>query len=538
MAATPQAPSAAPVVIVHQRVALPSAGGPPQRASATQRAQDADDCLSVAGVAPETIRLWVPPAWVPVDFPLDRPQAAIDFVTAAFEHMGWRLLDRFSTDIDAAYRGLPGTLRNSLASADQFRRASSQLRAAKNVLRPRVAAALDRVEVQAFAILNTRLNTVIAQAPALARDLLVLPDFDGRTADPESLLSVRWTRSNKRLASKPVPLDISRPAGRQLRSLISSLVPAATELGNAKDSKEIADIVHAIEKVIRAGAWVSPMARTAAEVIDDATAAITAAHAAGAVSEKVQAILTGHASLIETWRERQARFVVARQAAAAVCPVLHRFGYADFIAADSENDVQLGARVAGVLGAVFSGAFGVREHYIEPKPGKQSRVKRPAKELLRALTRANPPGDPVRFVMERAEGSVWAHDALIQSALEAMARGSTPFGPFDPLDGFDATVSSQALAEGATLKAESVGTEAAIGLGISAGLIALHFLAPPVALIADAGFAAYDLSTSIRTFAAESVEFRCSFDPALSLGEEPSLAWFVASQAFNLLTVG
>jgi hypothetical protein len=510
--------------------------------SAAQRERATAGSTAAAGVQGQTVPLYMKAGSdvVALQFPVDRERDALDFVTAAFCHSGWPLLDEFSQDVGGALRGVPDTVRGQVQTTTALlQRGISQLRDAKAALRLQVAASLAEIERQAVRVLETRLSQSWNGAPDLAKQLLVLPLRDGRAQDPGIVLMTRRTGAGEAATrNAPTPLNVAAPAGARLRKLVDALAPAAATLATAAKREGLADARKAFHRVLDTAATVSPVAAGMKKDVDTAEAILKAANEVGALSADLAAVLGRYEDALAQWKQAQIPFTTGRRAAAAEFPVLHRFGYNDFVAASKEDDVALGARVFGKLAGVYSGANETRRKYVKADAGSQIQPRRPAAALLQALAGQDPPDDPVAFVMKEAANSVWAHAGLIQSAVEAMARGASAKGPFSILDGFDSAVSAQALAEGVRQETTSALIEGGVGLGFAAGVIALHFLAPPAVFIADAAFATHDLITSVQEFGGASIESRCTFDPALSLAEEPSLAWFLASQAFNLVTVG
>jgi hypothetical protein len=190
------------------------------------------------------------------------------------------------------------------------------------------------------------------------------------------------------------------------------------------------------------------------------------------------------------------------------------------------------------LTGIYSGATQVCASHVEGRPGSTIQPKRPGRMLERAMRSKDPPDDPVNYVIERADGTVWNHPSLIQAATKAIAEQPSFGGPMSILDDFAASVSAQAIAEFSREQQRASIRGVVEAIGVTAGMIALHFVAPPLAFVADATLATGDLSSGLGTFGVESALSRCAFDPTLALGEEPSVAWFLASQAFNVLTVG
>ncbi len=497
-----------------------------------------EQARAAAGVRGVTVPLWTPGDWLPLEFPLDQPDAALAFITGAFRHGGWPLLDDFAVDLAGAYRGLRPSLRATVASGEMMRVAAVQMRVAIQRLRPRVVEVLQNIEQAAVEELRGRLAAAITAATYQARSLLAMPVNGGKALDPESLLAMR-VNSPRALKRAPPTIRSSAADGAYLRSQIRALLPDASRLAEWDQTKELQEALQAVEKVLAALAMVHPQTRPLLAVAQGAEAAISAARTSAGPMDELQGVLTRHEDVLQAWRAAHAGFAVARRAAADRLPVLHRFSFSDVVEAATEDDGALGWRVSGILANVFFGAIEVRERYVTGVPALSRKpAKRPAQRLAEAMKSPTPPSDPVGYLMEQASGSVWAHDGLIQATLGTMSQSTAHGGPFALLESFQAAVSEQALAEGARQRSRGVLVEVGKGLGLGAGLVLLHIFAPPLALVIDAGFAAHDLTVASTDLAQQTAESRCAFDQALTLGPEPSLAWFLATQAFNILTVG
>lgn len=494
-----------------------------------------------AGIARRMLKVRLPEDWTLLDFPFEDPRDVQAYANAAFRHRGWPAVQGFQTQFRSALSGLAGSLRGRAdGPAADFRLAIDHLERAMTALRPRVASGLLVIEDAAVALLGQRVDTAMAQAREQALSLLSLPAHAAGAEHVDSLLRLYGTDGGP-MAWRQAKLSLAdNPAGRRLRELLQRFAPQAKAFSQAEQARHIAQAFDALKTAVKVGAVA--VAAVPPSRVDDAVElqrrAVEAARQAGALPEAVDAAITAHRAALASWAECQQGFIAARRAAAVEFPVLHRFGFADVIAGAEEDDAKLGARVARKLAGIFRGAEGTRGAYVQGEIYSRIQPKRPARELRKALDGREPPRDPVHFVVERAEDSVWAHPRLIQEATEALARGA-PFGdPMSLLDDFLPAVSEQAVAAHVQAQRDAIVQGALGAIGVTAAMIALHAVAPPAAFMLDATLAAGDLGSGLATFGGESQLARCCFDPAQALGEEPSLAWFLATQAFNLLTVG
>lgn len=539
----PQTPAAPKQVVLSQRFAAWGAAEPPRHSraapahSAAQRAFVTEHARAQAGVTGLSVPLWTPGDWWPLEFPLDQPDAARAFATGAFRHGGWRMLEDFVTDLDSAYSAVSTNLRAVVPRADRMRAGASQLRQAIGLLRPRVAESLAVIEQLAVEELRRRLASATTSALSQAKSLLVMPHPGGKPLGPSSLLVARCLEPEW-LRRAPPALTSGNAEGKAFREQLRALQPTAERMLRWDHTKDVQEALRAMETLLRKARYVSPSARALLMGGEDAQRILEAARDAGTLAGDLERLLTSHKAVLDEWRAAQSTFGAARRAAADRYPVLHRFGFADIVTSTTEDDAALGWRVSGILARVYDGAVDVRARYVDGVPGKRAKLNRPAAKLAKALKGKSPPSDPVRFVMAAAEESVWAHDGLIQATLDIAARGGSALGPFSLLEAFHSSVAVQALAEAAQQRREGVLKGVAGGLGLGAALALMHAVAPPVALIVDAGFAAYDLTTASADLGKRTAESRCTFDETLALGPEPSLAWFLVTQAFNVLTVG
>lgn len=500
-----------------------------------------DAARRAAGIAPETLPLWTPEEWIRLDFPYADEGAAEAFVEAAFLHRGWPLVAGFRADFDAAYAGLPSFLKRQAApSATKAKEAAAQIRMAMRTLRPRVVASLERLETVAVAVLGERVATAVKQARSQAIDLIMMPRYAGKEVEPAVLLDARAANSGPvAIRNAPTPLQQNEKA-RRCREFVNRLEPTATKYARANLSRNVQTALKAVKTTLKVHlalvAAVPP--KVGSDAVDAAAVELEQALAEGKLGDALAATVREHRAALESWAECRETFIAARRAFASEFPVLHRFGFNDVVAAAKDDDVALGERIVRKLAAIHSGATQVQRSHVAGQAGSRIQPKRPARVLAKAMRSDHPPDDPVAYLIELAEGSVWQHPALIQDAVRAIVEQPGLGGSGSILDDFDASVSVQALAEFSRAQQRAMFKSAVEAVGITAGMIALHFIAPPLAFAADATLAAGDLSSGISGFGADSALARCAFDPALALGEEPSLAWFLASQAFSVLTVG
>ncbi|WP_343632820.1 hypothetical protein [Roseateles sp.] len=494
-----------------------------------------------AGIPRRMLKARLPDDWTLLDFPFEDPGEVQAYANAAFRHRGWPAVQGFQTQFRSSLSGLAGSLRGRAdGPAADFRLAIDHLERAMTALRPRVAEGLLVLEDAAVALLGQRVDTAMAQAREQALGVLSLPAHANGAEHVDSLLRLYgsdggpldWRRAKLSLADNA--------SGRRLRDLLKRFAPQAKTFSQAEQARHIAQAFDALKTAAKVGAVT--VAAVPPGRVDDAVAlqarALEAARQAGALPNALADAITTHRAALASWAECRQSFVAARRAAAVEFPVLHRFGFADVIDGAEEDDAALGARIARKLAGIFRGAEGTRRAYVQGEVYSRIQSKRPARELRKALDGREPPRDPVHFVVERAEGSVWAHPRLIQEATETVARGAPFGGPMSLLDDFLPAVSEQAVAAYAQAQQDAIVKGALEAVGVTAAMIALHAVAPPAAFMLDATLAAGDLGSGLAAFGGESQLARCCFDPAQALGEEPSLAWFLATQAFNLFTVG
>jgi hypothetical protein len=359
--------------------------------------------------------------------------------------------------------GTPALVRSAAAGqavATETEPALAAWRAARERLAVRVAADLAQVEVVARAVALRRLDAAEREIRSAAdRYLIGIPPGD-LSIPPSAKL-------------KP------GPATESLRSAVAELATAEAEAA-AEDVKE--------------GAYAA-LASTVANLL---------AGAAGLLAVNVLQV----APAIRKAVARGVELAALRARLGAEHPVLYRIDLAP-IGRTPPTDKQLLAAVTGALTTTWGAARAVRKSVESPVWNDRltRHEKGPAAGLAQELRNRGMRGN-LPSLLDPKFGP-WAFQQVLADAVGDMCGP----GP---------SVAGQAVHDVYLTIDPELSDEFGSALGLMGGMLTLHLVAPPLAIVADVVLAAKGILEAWAAYLRDRDAYRCALDPARSLGVEPS----------------
>ncbi|GAA0585385.1 hypothetical protein GCM10010172_83180 [Paractinoplanes ferrugineus] len=411
--------------------------------------------------------------------PLGDERAIDQIVRAGYLLGGWTWVERTRALLTARLRVARGAVAASArlgntpapvragaagqAVADETEPALVAWRAARQRLARRVAADLARVEAVGRAVALRRLDESERQVRAAA-DRYLTGDFT--------------TRGNARL--KPgVPVE--------------SLRSAVTQLATAEAKAAMANVEE--------GAYAA-LASTVAGLLAGATGllAVNVLKVAPAVQRAVA---------------RGVELAALRAELGAGHPVLYRIDLVPFMApahglgTKPPTDGELLAAITAALTSTWKAARAVRKSVESPVWNDRltDHVAGPAAGLAAELRDRGMRGN-LPSLLDPAFGP-WAFQQILADAVGDLC-GPGPSSAGQAVHDVYRTIDPE-LAD-----------EFGSALGLMGGMLTLHLVAPPLAIVADVVLAAKGILEAWAAYLRDADAYRCALDPAESLGVEPS----------------